>query len=487
MAPPKKPGSPSVNEKRDALLAMFPEAVVEGQLDIDRLREQLGLPHPYGLSWHGKAAANALALAPCRASLAPVPSDSIAWDHTRNLFIEGDNLDALKLLLPEYQNRVKLIFIDPPYNTGNNFSYSDNFSDTKKQYLQESRQIAGANASPSLETHGRYHSRWLSLMLPRLLLAHALLRDDGVIFVSIDDNEVHHLRLLLAEVFGAENFCANVIWQHNLHPKGYQGIYSVHHNHILSFRKSEAHSICSLPRSESDNKAYRNPDSDPRGPWRAGDVRNPLYRKNLCYEVSTPSGGRIAPPKNGWRWSRETLQSKIDSKEIIFIANETKLLRKIYLAGASGRSPETIWFGQDVGVTRDGAKELKALFDGDMPFDTVKPMALIEKIMAVAGVQGDDIVLDFFAGSCSTAHAVMRHPHGRFIAVQSPEAIATKRPHGKTAVGLGFSTIADIGKARLHKASAALQSQDSALDIGFRVFRVEPKPEPEPEQKTPAP
>ena len=404
----------------------------------------------YGLTWPGKEAARELADAPARAALRPDPGASINPDTTRNTFISGDSLEALKLLRLDPSVRPKMIYIDPPYNTGKAFIYRDRFRE-------------GRDA----------HAGWLNLMFPRLLLARELLADDGVIFVSIDDHEVHNLRCLLDEVFGASHFLAHIIWQHSLQPKGYRGIYSVHHNHLLSYRRSQAHTVRSLARTAEDNKAYANPDNDPRGAWRFGDVRNALLRPNLRYEITTPSGLVISPPANGWRWSRETLDKKIATGEIVFSKDEARIIRKIYLANQRGRTAQTIWFGKQVGTTRDGARELKALFDGKVPFDTVKPLALVDRMMRVAGVGDGDIVLDYFAGACTTAHAVMRAGAGRFIAVQLPEPVVGQTPHGKAALSLGLLDIAAVGLERIHRAARALEQQGrKGLDTGVEVFRV---------------
>ena len=404
----------------------------------------------YELCWPGKSAARQLALSPSPAALIPCLEASRDRGATGNVFVQGDNLEALKLLRPAYGGLVKMIYIDPPYNTGNRFIYPDRFQD---------------GVDP--------HTGWLNLMYPRLMLGRELLADDGVIFVSIDDHEVHNLRYLLDEVFGASHFLAHIIWQHSLQPKGYRGIYSVHHNHLLSYRRSQAHTVRSLARTAEDNKAYANPDNDPRGAWRFGDVRNALLRPNLRYEITTPSGLVISPPANGWRWSRETLDKKIATGEIVFSKDEARIIRKIYLANQRGRTAQTIWFGKQVGTTRDGARELKALFDGKVPFDTVKPLALVDRMMRVAGVGDGDIVLDYFAGACTTAHAVMRAGAGRFIAVQLPEPVVGQTPHGKAALSLGLLDIAAVGLERIHRAARALEQQGrKGLDTGVEVFRV---------------
>ena len=248
-----------------------------------------------------------------------------------NFLLEGDNLAALKLLEKTHRGNIDLIFIDPPYNTRNgDFGYDDSRVDLTDTFR---------------------HSKWVSFMSERLLVARRLLKNDGVIFIAIDDNEQAALKLLCDQLFGEENFLASIIWQHSIQPKGYSGTFSVHHNYILCYKKTAQFVLNSLPRTDEDNKAYANPDNDPRGRWRSGDVRNALYRPNLIYDIISPSGNVIKPCANGWRWSKETVEEKIKSGEIIFSKDETRIIRKIYLDTLEGRTPETIWFGKDVGTT----------------------------------------------------------------------------------------------------------------------------------------
>ncbi|MFM9523435.1 site-specific DNA-methyltransferase [Flavobacterium psychrophilum] len=317
-----------------------------------------------------------------------------------NKIIHGDNLEALKSLLPEYEGKIKCIYIDPPYNTGNeSWVYNDNVNHPKiKKWLGE---VVGKDGEDLTR-----HDKWLCMMYPRLKLLHKLLAKDGAIFISIDDNEQAHLKLLCDEIFGGNNFVADVIWQHSIQPKGYLGKFSIHHNHTLVYSKSTTFLLGNLTRTDEHNKAYSNPDNDPRGIWRTGDVRNALYCPNLIYDITTPSGKIINAPKNGWRWSKETLQGKIDTKEIIFNKTETNIIRKIYLENIEGRAPETIWFGQDVGTTRDANKTLKNIFDQEIPFDTPKPPQLIERILEICSDK-NSIILDSFAGSGTTAHSVL--------------------------------------------------------------------------------
>lgn len=463
-------------EKQNELLRLFPEICTEGgRIDFEKLKVSLGEvidsgKERYGLMWPGKMECFKTIQTPSMGTLRPLAGSSVKFDTSKNLILEGDNLEVLKLLQKSYLAQVKVIFIDPPYNTGNEFIYPDNYTESLQTYLEYSGQAdsEGRKFGTNSETDGRFHSRWLSMMYPRLYLARNLLKEDGVIFIAIDDHEVTNLRKLCDEIFGEENFVSHIIWQHSLQPKGYSHIFSVHHNHILCFRKSDKFEVSALERTEQDNKAYSNPDNDPRGPWRTGDVRNALYRKNLIYDIKTPSGKTISPPENGWRWSKETLNDKIKSGEIVFSPDETRIIRKIYLDSLDGRAPETIWFGKDVGTTRDGSQELKDLFDDKAPFDTVKPLGLMKRAFQVAGLKDGDICLDFFSGSCSTAISLLDYNKNcSFIAIQLPEPVSESTPHGKAAVELGLKTISEVGIERLRRFIAK-----NKIESGFKVFRL---------------
>src|SRR5690606_27733195 len=320
---------------------------------------------------------------------------------------------------------------------------------------------------------------WLSMMYPRLKLARNLLSNDGVIFISIDDNEVSNLRKICDEIFGEVNFIGSSIWQHSLQPKGYTGKFSVHHNYTLVYSKSDLFQLGSLQRTEEHNVNYKNPDNDPKGKWRAGDVRNALYRPNLIYDLVTPSGKIISPPENGWRWSKETMEQKIASKEIIFNEDETKITRKIYLSELDGRTPETIWFGKEVGTTRDATSELKTLFNGKTPFDTPKPTGLLTRIMEISALENGDIVLDFYAGSSTLAQATMsycaKHKiHLNYINVQINEIIDVNTPAGKISQELGLHTMTDLGKERIRRAAKKIKEETGAdIEYGFRVYRLD--------------
>lgn len=317
-----------------------------------------------------------------------------------NLIVEGDNLQALKALLPYYKGQVKCIYIDPPYNTGNEgWIYNDRVNAPEiKAWLGE---VVGKEA----EDLNR-HDKWLCMMWPRLKLLKEFLRPDGGIFVSIDDNETASLRLIMDEVFGHTAFRGNIVWQHSLQAKGYSGTLSIHHNHLVVYGMDEF-LFGDLARTDDHNVNYSNPDNDPRGPWRASDVRNALVRKNLMYDIQTPSGKVIKHPPKGWRFSKETFEEELGAGKIVFSKDETRIIRKIYLADQTGRVPESIWHASEAGTTREATSEIDSIFDGKRVFETPKPVRLLQRVLEISTSPGD-LILDSFAGSGTTAHAVMK-------------------------------------------------------------------------------
>lgn len=473
-----------LTEKIARIREEFPEVLSEGKIDFQRLKMALGDlvdngRERYGLSWAGKTEAIRNIQTPSVGTLLPIQEESVNFETSENLIIEGDNLEVLKLLQKSYHAQVKMIYIDPPYNTGNEFIYPDNFREGLEDYLKYSGQTDedGIKLSTNTDTDGRFHSKWLNMMYPRLFLARNLLRHDGVIFVSIDDNEIHNLRCIMDEIFGTENFVAHIVWKHTQQSKNDEPYFSRHHNAIIVYRRSDSLPKFRLDRTEEDNKAYSNPDNDPKGPWRSGDVRSPSFRATLRYVVKTPSGKEIQPPDNGWRWSRESMDEKIASGEIIFSQDESRIIRKIYLADQEGRTPENVWTTEEAGSTREATQELKDLFDGESPFDTPKPSKLVQRMLQLAMPDGKGIVLDFFAGSGTTASAVLnlnREDGGsrKFILVQLPEPTSDRN----------YKTISDITKERvrrvIRKMDADIQTglnlagDHRTQDRGFRVFRL---------------
>ncbi len=485
----------------DRIAALFPNCVTE-MLDEERstkekkvykrainfeLLKQMLSPdvvdgdEAYEFTWVGKKAAIVEANKPIRKTLRPCVEESKNWDSTENLYIEGDNLEVLKLLQESYLGKVKMIYIDPPYNTGSDrFIYPDDYGMTQDEYETASEvydEEGNKVFSENLSSNPKYHSKWCSMIYQRLLLARGFLTEDGAIFISIDDKEQENLKKICDEVFGASNYVSTIVWQHSIQPKGYLSNFSIQHSYVLIYCKDAlSFKLGSLERTDEDNKAYLNPDNDPKGPWRSGDVRNALYRPNLIYDIISPSGKVIKPCENGWRWSKETVAEKIKSGEIIFSADETRIIRKIYLSTLEGRAPETIWFGKDVGTTREGISELKQLF-GQAPFDTPKPTRLIERCITLMN-DPQMLIMDFFSGSATTAEAIMKANskdggHRTSIQIQYPEECDISSPARK----MGYSTISEIGKERIRRAGEKIKAESPMttqdLDIGFRVLKLD--------------
>lgn len=470
----------------EKLKTLFPEIVTEGKIDFKVLQNILGDEieegeEYYRFTWAGKAQARREAHKPSTGTLRPCKEDSVDWDTTQNLYIEGDNLEVLKLLQKSYSGKVKVIYIDSPYNTGKDFVYKDNYKDNLKNYQEITGQIdnEGNKLTTNSDSEGRFHSNWLNMMYPRLRLARNLLTEDGVIFMSIDDNEVDNLKKIGCEIFGESNFLGVVCWKHTQQSKNDERFFSRQSNYNLVFAKNET----SCPnfrfnRTEEDNKNYSNPDNDPKGDWRSGDVRSPNYRETLKFSIKTPNGNEISPPENGWRWSKETVAKKIEDGEIIFKSDFSGIIRKIYLANQDGRTPENLWEGKQFGTTRIANSEIKSLFDDSTPFDTPKPTGLVEKMMELIQKKDDYTVLDFFSGSGTTAHAVMKfnardEGKRKFIQVQLPEPTSEK----SEAFKLGYKKITEIGKERIRRAGKKIAEENpekaNDLDLGFKVFKLD--------------
>lgn len=490
--------SPSVVEERLAVIREhFPEAMSEGRVDFERLRAALGelvddAPERYSFSWAGKREAIRLLQTPSAATLVPCAEESIAFETTRNLFIEGDNLEVLKLLYKPYFGRVKMIYIDPPYNTGNDFIYPDNYADPLDTYLRLTGQkdAEGNLLTSNPETSGRYHSAWLSMMYPRLFLARQLLREDGVIFVSIDDHEVHNLRLLMNEVFGEENFVATVIWQKVYSPKSSARHFSEDHDYVLVYaRGAETWAPNLMPRTAEMDARYGNPDNDPRGDWKPSglDARN--YYSRGTYSITCPSGRVIPgpPPGSYWRVSKARLEELDRDKRIWWgeDGNSVPSIKRFLSEVREGKVPQTLWTFREVGHTQEAKKELLDLVDfqkADNVLDTVKPTRLLQRMLHLATAASEgDLVVDFFAGGASTADAVLQQNredggNRRFICVQLPEPLPAPEP--------GLSTIADIGKERMRRVIGRMREEDEGKldlamrdgpeDLGFRAFKLAP-------------
>jgi adenine-specific DNA-methyltransferase len=476
----------------EKLKAIFPETVTEGKIDFEVLKELLGgtvdeREEKYGLNWHGKRSARQLALIPSAGTLRPCPEDSVDWDTTQNLMIEGDNLEVLKLLQKSYAGRVKLIYIDPPYNTGNEFIYPDDFKDNLRNYLQLTGQLdsVGRKLSSNTESSGRFHTDWLRMMYPRLKLARNLLSEDGIIFVSIDDGEVDNLRKTCSEVFGEENFIASVIWQKVYSPKNSAKYFSDDHDYVVVYaRNAEAWRPCLLPRSDDANARYENPDNDPRGPWKPSDLTARNYYSKGLYEVSSPSGKKFTSGVGRyWRQSIEGFRELEEDDRIWWGPNGDAMpAQKRFLSEVKqGMVPQTMWFYKDVGHTQEAKKELLKYVTfrhNENVLNSVKPIRLIERMLQIGTTpNGHDIVLDFFAGSAPTGHAVMKQNmvddgNRRFILVQLPEDLPTPEPQMKTIFDMGLQRLRNVRNELITNLKGMLPS-GREHDIGFRVFKLD--------------
>lgn len=473
-------------ERLAALRALIPEAISDGLVDAEALALAVGLPvanrwpERFGLSWSGKVDALQLAGSPSRATLLPDVEASVGWANTGHAIIEGDNLETLKLLSRGYFGRVKMIYIDPPYNTGHDFVYPDNYHDPLETYLRLTGQTDadGNMLTTNSEGAGRFHSSWLTMLYPRLLVARRLLRDDGVIIVSIDDHEAHHLRVMMDEIFGEEHFVGQLIWKRrqNVDSRTKTGL-SVDHEYALIYRRSNEGRIRG---GDKDLTKYANPDDDPRGPWLSADMTGLAtqeQRPNLHYPLKDPATGyTYAPSESGWRYSPSTMAKLIEQGRILFPNNPTGRPRlKKFLNELLDEFTGLSTIVNSV-HNAQGTRELKELFDGAEVFDFPKPVEYVKQLVRQATKPDEqDIILDFFAGSGTTAQAVLElnqedDGNRRFILVQLPEPI----PGGR------FTSIAAITRERVRRAIARIkQGQNGMLlpptaDLGFRAFALAP-------------
>jgi adenine-specific DNA-methyltransferase len=459
----------------DQLKALFPEAFTEGKVDFEVLKQILGgaideREEKYGMNWHGKRRARQIALTPSLGTLRPCPEESVNWETTQNLMIEGDNLEVLKLLQKSYAGKVKLIYIDPPYNTGKEFVYPDNFQDNIKNYLDLTGQVdgEGRKTSTNSESSGRFHTDWLNMIYPRLRLSRNLLREDGVIFVSIADHEVHNLRAVMNEIFGEENFIAAVIWQKVYSPKNSARHFSEDHDYVLVYARSgETWTPNLLPRTEEMEARYINPDDDPRGSWKPGDLSARNYYGEGTYPVTCPSGRKIDGPPSGRYWviSKGKFDELNGDGRIWWgiEGNNVPAIKRFLSEVQQGRVPQTLWTYEEVGHTQEAKKELVSIVNfpnSDAVFETPKPTRLIHRMLQLATKSDDSsLVLDFFAGSGSTLHGVMSlnavdGGNRRCILVQLPEPLPN--------AGDGpLTTIAEITKERLRRAGKKIREEST--------------------------
>ena len=485
---------------------LFPNAItevkrdgkVEHAIDFDVLRQELsdsiveGREERYQFTWPDKKKAMLAANAPITATLRPVVTDSVGKDGTpggfdsENLYIEGDNLEVLKLLQETYLGKVKMIYIDPPYNTGNDFVYEDNFAQSAADYMDNSGQYdeEGNRMVTNTESNGRFHTDWLNMIYPRLRIAKDLLADDGSIFVTLDEHEIGNCRKILDEVFGESSFIATVVWE-NFYGRSNAAAISPAHNYILIYSKAGENwkNIRRLlPRDEKTVSKYKKPDNDPRGDWRLGPIFASGERhEGLMYTITTPSGRKVSPPKGShWRMLEKDFWKMYEDGRILFgMDGNGAPAVKLYLQDVQdGMVPRSIWSCSEVGHTQDAKREIQALFPDEVPFDTPKPTKLIKQIAYISCAE-NDIILDFFSGSATTAHAVLQlnaedAGHRKFIMVQLPE----KTDEKSEAYKAGYKNICEIGKERIRRAGRKIKEDagltaPADLDIGFRCLRLD--------------
>ena len=475
-------------EKADLekLRAVFPQCFSEGKLDISKLLALFGQYddndfEKYKFEWKGKSECYRIAGKRSTGTLRPCPEESVNFDTTNNIYIEGDNLEVLKLLQSSYYNKVKMIYIDPPYNTGNDFVYEDDFKDPMAKYKEITSQTTKSNP----ETMGRFHTNWLNMMYPRLRLAANLLRDDGVIFISIDDNEVTNLRKLCDEVFGEENFLAQIVWQKKYAATNDSKGFSTTHDYIVVYQKSSSFNRNLLPRTAEQNKPYKNDDGDGKGLWRSDNLLVKSFSQSGVYPIVNPNTGEEFWPSEGncWRASQDTMKTWLAENRIYFgkDGKGAPQLKRYLNEVQQGRVPITWWTFDEVGHNDAANKEVQALFGSKAPFDTPKPTTLIEQMLRI-GSDKDSIILDFFSGSATTAHAVMQlnaedGGNRQFIMVQLPELCDEKSEAYKS----GYKNICEIGKERIRRAGKKLTENNGQLaleekkplDIGFKVFKLD--------------
>lgn len=464
---------------------------IERKINFTTLRSLLGdnaydgADEEYGFNWVGKRAAQQEAGRPINKTLRPCPDESEDWENTQNLYIEGDNLDVLKLLQKSYLGAIKMIYIDPPYNTGNDFVYRDDFAMKADDYDLEAGNSDefGNRFRRNTDSNARFHSDWCSMIYERLSVSRNLLTDDGVIFISIDENEIQNLRKITDEIFGATNFISQLGWQKVYSPKNQARYFSNDYEFVLCYCKNIAYfRMNMLPRTEAMNARYKNPDNDPRGPWKAGDCVGSGVRSQGYYDVVSPTTGKVfnVPQGKHWVYAPDNMRKMIEDNRIWFGKDGNSFPAvKQFLSDVTGRRPSSLLLYEDYGHTDMAKKDLIKLFKDleHVPFDTPKPVKLI-KMLSIIGSNGNDIILDFFSGSATTAQSIMElnseeKSNRKYILIQAPEVLEGNP--GAEAIGL--KTISDVGKERIRRAGKKIKSDSPLttqnLDTGFRVFKLD--------------
>lgn len=490
--------SNGVEDNITKIAQLFPDCVTEtvdersGQpkhlIDFEKLKQNLSdsvmseRAERYQFTWPDKSKAILLANSPINATLRPCREDSVDFDNTQNLYIEGDNLDVLKCLKETYLHKVKMIYIDPPYNTGNDFVYEDDFAQSSEEYLANSGQFdeQGNRMFTNAESNGRFHTDWLNMIYPRLKVARDLLADDGVVFISIDDHEMENLKKTCNEIFGEQNFIACIIWQRTYAPISLKKYFSENHDFCLVYaKKKEIFKLNLLPRSEKQNKDYKNPDNDPRGAWKVGNLTvGPAVEKQI-YEIIGPTGRKFLPPSGYcWRFTKEKFEAMRKDNRIWFGSDGSNApVPKLFLTEVqNGVTPMTIWTFDEVGHGQEATRELRNLM-GAAVFTSPKPLRYLKRFLQL-GTEKDSLILDFFSGSATTAHAVMQlnsedGGNRKFIMVQLPEKTEEKSEAFKA----GYKNICEIGKERIRRAGKKIKEESPLttqdLDIGFRVLKLD--------------
>lgn len=488
-----------VESNIEKIAALFPNCItekinadgkIEHAIDFDILKQELsteiveGLEERYQFTWPDKKKAILAANAPINKTLRPCREESVDFDTTENLYIEGDNLEVLKLLQETYLNKIKMIYIDPPYNTGNDFVYEDDFSQDTEKYISNSGQLdnEGNRLVKNLDTNGRFHTDWLNMIYPRLKVVKDLLSDDGGIFISIDDYESDNVKKICNEVFGSKNFIACVVWQRNYAPISLKKFFSESHEYCFIYAKDkEKFKINLLPRSEKQNKDYKNPDKDPRGVWKVGNLTvGPAVKKQI-YEITGPTGKKFLPPSGYcWRFTKEKFEQMLSDNRIWFgVDGNNAPVPKLFLSEVQdGVTPMTLWTFDEAGHNQIATRELRDIF-GSSVFTSPKPVKYITRFLQI-GTEKNDIILDFFSGSSTTAHATMQlnakdGGQRKFIMVQLPEVTDEKSEAYKA----GYQNICEIGKERIRRAGKKIKEENEGkegiekLDIGFRVLKID--------------
>ncbi len=499
-----------VQDNIDKIAALFPNCITERKdaegkvtlaIDFDKLRQELsseiveGREERYQFTWPDKKKAILLANSPINATLRPCREESVDFDNTQNLYIEGDNLDVLKCLKETYLGKVKMIYIDPPYNTGNDFVYEDDFAESTSEYLANSGQYDGQGNRlvTNSESNGRFHTDWLNMIYPRLKVARDLLTDDGVIFISIDDNEVDNLKKICDELFGEDNFVAQLVWERAFAPKNDARFISNSHDYIVMYSKQiESFKIGRLPRTVEADARYSNPDNDPRGVWQSDNLTVKTYSASCDYPITTPSGRVVEPPAGRcWSLSLKAFNERLQDNRIWFGSDGNgvpRIKRFLNELKFEGMAPTSILFYKEVGHSQEGAQEVIKLFSDKGVFDGPKPVRLLQRLITLANLENNSIVMDFFSGSATTAHALMKSnvekgTHCKFVLVQLQEEINDKKKN------VGYTNICEIGKERIRRAGKKIKEElaskqqenglfteqegKQTLDIGFRVLKLD--------------